>query len=203
MMRPQPAPSPLTLGAVAALVAGRLEGDPALPVRAVASVEEAGPSEIAFLAAKRYVKHVARSAAGSFLVSDEMEPHIQDRPRVVVAEPHRALVILLRGIHPEVRTLGGVHPTAVLGSGVRLGEDVGIGPYAVLGDGVEVGAGSRIGAHVVVGARARLGRDCTLHPQVVLYPGTELGDRVIVHSGTASGTPSSTERTSGSRTSGG
>lgn len=187
MTRPEAAPSPLTLGAVARLVGGRLEGDPELAVQAVAPVEEAGASEIAFLAAKRYVKHARESAAGSFLVAEELERYVAERPRVVVAEPHRALVILLRRLHPGERTPAGIHPTAALGSGVRLGEDVGIGPYAVLGDGVEVGAGSRIGAHAVVGAASALGRDCTLHPHVVLYPGTRLGDRVIVHSGTVLG----------------
>ncbi len=177
----------LTLGDASRLVGGRLEGDPGLTVTGVAPVEEAGDTELAFLAAKRYVRHVPLSRAGAFLVSGDLEARVCPRPRIVVEDPHRALVLLLRRLHPEEPASAAVHPTAVLGRRVRLGEGVAVGPYAVLDDDVEVGDGSRIGAHVVVGSACRLGQGCTLHPQVVLYPRTVLGAGVIVHSGTVLG----------------
>lgn len=187
MTTPEPTSAPFTLSDASALVGGRLEGDASLPVTAVASVEDAGPSELAFLAAKRYARHVPACAALAFLVSEDLESRVADRARVVVREPHRALVLLLRRLHPEAPRAGGVHPTAVLGQRVRLGPSVSVGAYAVLDDDVEVGEGSSIGAHVVVGAACRLGRGCTLHPQVVLYPRTVLGDGAIIHSGTVLG----------------
>lgn len=179
--------APLTLEEASQVVGGRLEGDPAMSVTGLASVEDAGPTDMAFLAAKRYARYVGASRAGAFLVSEELEPRVQDRARVVVGDAHRALVLLLRHLHPEPPFRPGVHPTAVLGESVRLGDGVSVGPYAVLEDGVEVGDGSRVGAHVVVGTGCRLGRGCTLHPQVVLYPDTILGDGVIIHSGTVLG----------------
>lgn len=182
-----PTHAPLTLDEAAHLVGGRLEGDPALAVTAVAPVEEAGATEMAFLAAQRYAKHVPRSQAGAFLVSKELEARVCQRPRIVVEDPHRALVLLLRRLHPEVPGSASVHPTAVLGQRVRVGVGVAVGAYAVLDDDVEVGEGSRIGAHVVVGSGCRLGPGCTLHPHVVLYPGAVLGAGVIVHSGTVLG----------------
>lgn len=187
MTRPEPPTAPLTLAAAATLVGARLEGDPDRSIQGIAPVEEAQPTELAFLATKRYARYVAGSRAGAFLVSEAMEPHVAGRPRLVVGEPYRALILLLERLHPTEPRTAAVHPTAVLGRGVRLGEEVAVGPYAVLDDGVAVGDGSRIGAHVVVGRECRIGRGCTLHPQVVLYPRTELGDRVIVHSGTVLG----------------
>lgn len=177
----------LTLGEASTLVGGRLEGDPGLPVTALASAEAAGPEEMALLASKRYARHAQGSQAGSFLVSGELEAWVAERPRVVVDDPHRALVLLLRRLHPERARSGGVHPTAVLGDGVRLGPGVTVGPYAVVEEDAEVGALTRIGAHTVVGAGCRVGRGCTLHPHVVLYPRTVMGDGVIVHSGTVLG----------------
>jgi UDP-3-O-[3-hydroxymyristoyl] glucosamine N-acyltransferase len=174
----------LSLAEVAETVGGRLRGDPGLSVQGVAPVDEAGPDELALLTTKRYAKYVPDSRAGAFLVTEDMQAYVDDdRPCVVVTEPSRALIALLTRLHPPAERPAGVHPTAVLGDGVRLGADVAIGPYSVLGDGVEVGAGSRIGAHVVVGDHARMGQGCTLHPQVVLYPHSVLGDRVILHSG--------------------
>jgi len=187
MSLPDAPRAPLTLGEASSLVGGRLEGDPGLPVTALVPVEDAGPEEMAFLAAKRYARHAQGSLAGSFLVTGALEAWAAGRPRVVVDDAHRALVLLLRRLHPEEARSGGVHPTAVLGHGVRLGPGVSVGPYAVVEEGAEVGAETRIGAHVVVGAGCRIGRSCTLHPHVVLYPRTVLGDRVIVHSGTVLG----------------
>ena len=180
-------PPTLTLGDLATLVGGRLEGDGKLRLVGVAPVEDAQPSHLAFLSSRRYLRYVEDSVAGAFLVSEELESHVAQRQRVVVAEPHRALIRILRHLQTTEPPRPGVHPTAVLGQGVKLGVDVSIGPYAVLEDGVEVGDGSRVGAHVVVGKGTRIGQRCTLHPQVVLYPNTQLGDRVIIHSGAVLG----------------
>lgn len=40
------------------------------------------------------------------------------------------------------------HPTAVIGSGVTLADDVRVGPFAVLEDGVKLGPGCVVGPHV-------------------------------------------------------
>jgi UDP-3-O-[3-hydroxymyristoyl] glucosamine N-acyltransferase len=41
----------------------------------------------------------------------------------------------------------------------------------------------QIGAHAVVGADVTIGADSQLFPHVVVYPGTTLGERVLVHAG--------------------
>ncbi len=174
----------LTLGQVAEVVGGRLVGDAAVRVRTVAPMDEAGPDELGLLAARRYVRFAPESRAGAFLVSADLEAAVEGRtPLVVVDDAHRALAALLRHLHPPEPVEAGIHPTAVVGEGVRLGKDVRLGPYAVVEDGAEIGDGCSIAAHVVVGRNARLGSRCTLHPHVVLYPRTSLGDRVIVHAG--------------------
>ncbi|MEJ2202485.1 MAG: UDP-3-O-(3-hydroxymyristoyl)glucosamine N-acyltransferase [Gemmatimonadota bacterium] len=178
----------LTLAEIAELADGRLTGDPGLVFRGVASVEEARPDEIAFFTSRRYIRYVSDSRAGAFLISEDMEELVPEGvPRVTAPEPHRALIAVLRRLHPQDRGPAGVHPTAVLGRGVELEEDVGIGAYTVIEDGAVIGAGTRIGPHVVVGRNARVGASCTIYPQVVLYADTVLGDRVMVHSGTRLG----------------
>ena len=44
-----------------------------------------------------------------------------------------------------------IHPTAVLGEGVELGEDNVIGPFAVIAGPVRIGDGNWIGPHVTIG----------------------------------------------------
>ena len=173
-----------TLGELASLVGGRLEGDPSLPIRGVAALGIAGPDQIALLAASRYRPDVPGSRAGALLVSTDLAAALQDgRPRVIVADPHAALIPLLARFHPAAPARAGIHPTAVLGRGVRLGSDVEVGAYVVLGEGAEVGDRARIGANSVVGRGCRVGADSLLHPQVTLYSGAVIGARVILHSG--------------------
>jgi UDP-3-O-[3-hydroxymyristoyl] glucosamine N-acyltransferase len=101
----------------------------------------------------------------------------------VVEDPHGALAPILDLLHPRVPEEPEIHPSAVLGRGVRVGAKVRIAPYAVIEEDVEIGDGSVVGAHVVVGAGARVGTECHLHPHAVVYPGVVLGDRVILHAG--------------------
>jgi len=50
-----------------------------------------------------------------------------------------------------------IHPTAVIDSTVKLGENVEIGPYSILGPGVELGAGCIVGPHVVINGPTKIG----------------------------------------------
>jgi UDP-3-O-[3-hydroxymyristoyl] glucosamine N-acyltransferase len=83
--------------------------------------------------------------------------------------------------------IGGVHSSAVVGAHVSIDAHVSIGANAVIEQDAHIGAGTRIEAGVIVGAGVRIGADCHIYPRVVLYPGTTLGDRVVVHAGAVLG----------------
>jgi UDP-3-O-[3-hydroxymyristoyl] glucosamine N-acyltransferase len=173
-----------TLVEIAEIVEGSAAGDLDVRVRDIRPVDEADSESLAFLASKRYVGHAESSRAAAFLVAKELSGFLPEgSPHVSVDDPHAALQLLLSHMHPEPGIPAGIHPTAVLGRGVVIGDDVGIGPYSVLGDRAEIGAGTRIGAQVVIGADCRVGRDAVFHPHSTLYDSTIVGDRVTVHSG--------------------
>ena len=180
----RPKRTPLTLDQVGDLAGGRVVGPPDTLVSGVAPLDEAEPGEMGLLALRRYARFVPASRAGSFLVGAELEDLLPSgAPRVVVAEPYSALRALLAYFFDESPPPPAVHPTVILGHGVRLGEGVRLDPYVVLGDGVRIGAATHVGAHCVLGAGTTVGNRCTLHPHVVAYPGTEIGSDVILHSG--------------------
>ena len=176
--------TPLSLRDVARVTGGRVVGDPDRQVRGVSPLRDAGPDDLGLLSSRRYAGAARKSRAAAFLVSRSLvEVLDDDRPRVEVDDAQAALIPLLRHTHPAPEPEPGVHPTAVLGSGVSLGPEVSVGPYAVLDDGVVVADRARIGAHVTVGRGSRLGEDSVLHPGVVLYPRTVVGRRVVIHAG--------------------
>ena len=174
----------LTAAAIADAVGGVVHGDGSAVVSAVAPLDRARRHHLTFFASARYGPLFAESEAGVALVS----PELQDAPgrvlaRIVVPSPHEAMLSLLATLYPAPARESGVHPTAVIGRGVRLGGEVAIGPYVVIGDGARIGDGTRIDAHVTLGAGVEIGSDCHLYPGVCLYSGTTVGDRVCVHSG--------------------
>lgn len=187
-MKPESSKSPdtgaLTVGEVADLVGGTLRGDDSVEVHGLAPVDQPREGQLAFLASKKYSKHVASCTAPAFLVASDMESVLPPTATcVVVEDPYPAMRTLLRRFHPEDSWTAGVHSTAVIGRDVEVGAGVEIAAYAVIEDGAKLGDGVRIGAHVVVGRRSVVGEGSRLHPHVVLYPDTHLGRGVIVHSG--------------------
>jgi len=105
------------------------------------------------------------------------------RARIVVAKPHDALLSLIPRFYREQRSHSGIHPTASIGRGVRLAEEVTIGPFAVIGDGAQIGERVVIDAHAVIGSGVRVGDDSHIYPNTTAYSGTVVGRRVIVHAG--------------------
>lgn len=174
----------LTVAEVARLVGGRVEGDGARTIRAVAPLSEAGPDSLSFVANRRYLRYVDATCAGALLVPEELGLALPDRLACIrVADPHAALATLLPVLYPAPAPVPGVHPTAVLEEGVEIAPDAVVGPYAVVGSAVRIEAGAVVGPHCVVGDGSVVGEGTVLHPQVTLYPGVRLGRRCIVHSG--------------------
>lgn len=174
----------MTAAELAEATGGRLVGDGAVAVRAIAPLDRAGPEELSFLAAAKYAPLFATSKAGVVLVA----PELADEPgapgvRIVVAKPHEAMLALIPRFYRPVARPAGVHPSAVIGENVTLGQNVCVEAGAVIEAGARVGDRTWIGAHTVVGASASVGADCQLYPLVTLYPHSQLGNRVILHSG--------------------
>ena len=176
--------APLSAAEVAALVGGELVGEGAVPIEGVAPLDRAGPRELSFLASGKYLPDFERSRAGAVLCRPE---HGAARPgpavRIVVADPHRAMLLVVARLYPPPPRVPGVHATAVVERGAVLGTDVALGPHVVIGTGARLGDRVTVMAGGVVGAGVPVGDDTTLHPGVVLYPGAEIGARVILHAG--------------------
>jgi UDP-3-O-[3-hydroxymyristoyl] glucosamine N-acyltransferase len=174
----------LTADVIATEVGGQLVGDPSARVRGIAPLDRASGDELSFLASAKYVPLLAGSQAGVVLVTPELStsPGIA-RARIVVAKPHDALLSLIPRFYRAPEREPGVHATAVIGRGARIGDGVSVGSYAVIGDGAVIGERVVIASHAVIGTGVRIGSDCQFYPSTTAYSGTIVGQRVIVHAG--------------------
>lgn len=163
-------------------------------VERISPLGEARPGSIAFFFSKQYQADLMRAdptvlVTGDAFVQPLMAsplPLITKRPILAVADPYLAMA-RLSGHFAESPPPTGVHPMAVVASGVRMGKDVSVAPGAVIEQGVVLGDRVRIGAGSVVGAGASIGDDSEIFARVTLYPGVRLGKRVRIHSGSVIG----------------
>ena len=177
-------PAALTLARAASATGGRVLGDEGVVFRRISPVHDAGPRDLALLADRRYASDLPDCTGCALLVSEDLRD-LKGGPadRLVVADPHLALITLLPLLHPEPVREPGTHPAAVIHESVLVPDCAVIGPNTVIGAGVTLGRGVRIGANCVVGDGAAIGDGTVLFPNVTVYAGAVLGERVIVHSG--------------------
>lgn len=151
----------MKLGELASRLGAELRGDAELEVTGVKGIEDAGPTEITFVANPRYAGLARKTRAAAVLV----EPEFQEIPAATlrIRNPYHAFSRALAFFYQPPQHSPGIHPTAV------------IDPTA------EIGEGSHIGAYVVVGPGVRLGPQATLLPHVVLYPGVRAGSYLFAH----------------------
>jgi UDP-3-O-[3-hydroxymyristoyl] glucosamine N-acyltransferase len=180
----------MTLGEMIERLGGKLaHGAAEKVVAGVNGSERATATELLFAEDTAGAKQALASGAACVVVKPGCVADYASAAGVAVIEAEQPRLWFARAakLLKAALPVGGVHPSAVIGADVELGEGVMIGPCAVVGDGAHIGAGTRIEAGASIGAGVRIGEHCRIYPRAVLYPGTTLGNRVMVHSGAVLG----------------
>ncbi len=178
----------MKLGELIKILGGELaQGSPEWMVDGVNSVELADAPELVFAEdAASAAKALASSAGGIVLRAGLAEPYPPGYCIVEADQPRLWFALAAKLLKP-LPPPSGVHPAAVIGRQVELGENVTIGACAVIEDYAHIGSGTRIEAGAVIGQGVRIGEACRIYPNAILYPGTTLGNRVVVHAGAVLG----------------
>jgi UDP-3-O-[3-hydroxymyristoyl] glucosamine N-acyltransferase len=184
-----------TLSELAALT-GAVLADPARGgqvIRAIASLDEAGPMHLAFFDNLKYVDQLKATKAGAVLVNPRFEARVPADVAVLrAAQPFRAFVKLAREWHADALRpqswfgVDGIAPSAIIDPSAHLEDDVIVDPLAVIGPRVEIGAGTVIGAGAVIGADVKIGRDCNVGARTAIQFAL-IGNNVLIHPGCSIG----------------
>lgn len=175
-----------TLAELAAQLDAELRGDPALVIRGLATLQEAGADQLSFLANPQYRKFLPDSQAGAVLLTAADAEGFTGNA-LVVANPYLAYAGLSHQFDRKPKAAVGIHPTAVVDEGAQVDASASVGPYAVVEAGAQIGANVTIGAHCFVGARSVIGEGGWLAPRVTLYHDVRIGKRVVIQSGAVLG----------------
>ena len=180
-----------------------LLGDSSITVATVSSLQSAKSDSLVFVDDAQHLDAALRSsaaaviagdsAAGAFAASTTKPILISAQPRLTFARAARLL--------SDPRRNRAIHPSVIVPASADIGKNVAIGPHAILGEHVKIGdettigsgsvigdnGGDAVGGDAVGGNAVKIGSHCRLDPNVTIYPGTTLGDRVIVQAGAVLG----------------
>jgi UDP-3-O-[3-hydroxymyristoyl] glucosamine N-acyltransferase len=177
----------MKLREIAARVGGTVTGDGEVEIVRLNAIEAAGPGELTFLANPKYAAALKTTAAAAVIAREA--PAEYPRTFLIHPDPYFAFAQALRlfypaagsSLSPGVAATAAVHPTAVLGEGVHIGE------HAVIGAESSIGAGAKIMSGAVIGSKCKIGNDSLIFPNVTIYDGCLIGERVAIHAGTVIG----------------
>jgi UDP-3-O-[3-hydroxymyristoyl] glucosamine N-acyltransferase len=161
-------------------------GEVATPLTGVATLDSAGPAEIAFLANQKYRSKLGSTRAGAVIVG-RGDRDATAVPRIVCDNPYAYYARTVALFHPTAAAEPGIHPFAQIDGSANVDASAEIGAFVVIGANSSIGPGAAIGAHAVIGERVTIGEGTRLHPRVTLYDGCTIGERCILHSGVVIG----------------
>jgi UDP-3-O-[3-hydroxymyristoyl] glucosamine N-acyltransferase len=176
----------LRLGDLARGIGAELRGDPEVLVEGVATLEAAGPRQVAFVTSRRYRRLLGQTGAGAVILTPA-DAGACPVACLVTADPYLAYARAATLLNPPSPAPRGVHPSAWVSPAAQLEASAWVGPQAVVEAGAEIGPGVFIGPGSVIGEGARVGADSRLVASVTLCHGVRIGARVLIHPGAVLG----------------
>ncbi|WJD63868.1 UDP-3-O-(3-hydroxymyristoyl)glucosamine N-acyltransferase [Pseudomonas kurunegalensis] len=176
----------MTLGQLAEALGATLKGPEGLQITGLATLQEAGPGQLSFLANPQYRKYLDNCQAGAVLLKAADAESFAGNA-LIVADPYQAYARISHLFDPKPKAVAGIHPSAVVAEDAQVDASASIGPFAVIESGARIGADVSIGAHCFIGARCVVGEGGWLAPRVTLYHDVTIGKRVVIQSGAVIG----------------
>lgn len=185
---------PLTAGEIADRLQAICLGSADRSVSGVATLANAGPSDLTFYKDTKSRGGLENCSAGTVLISTHWSEQLKsedvdsERTWILLDDPHSAFLEVIPLFLPQpAREAVGISERAVVSASATIGADTNIHPTAVIEHGVRIGERCEIHPGAVIRQGTRIGDDCVIHPNAVLYPHCQLGDRVIIHANSVIG----------------
>ena len=160
----------------------RLEGDGDIEIVRIASLKQAQPGDLSFVANARYLGQMAATKASAVI----LRTNTRDAPTPPCAvlradDPYSAFARAVSLFVQTAPPATGVDRLAAVASDAAIGADVSIGPFVTVGAGASIGARTIVYPHAVIGPGAQIGDDCVIRERVAV------GNRVILQNGAVLG----------------
>ena len=176
----------MKLSQIASALNARLEnGSPDTDITGLNGIEQAGPSEITFVANQKYAPAARLTKAAAVIVAENF-PAIP-AATLRVEDPYLSFARALELFHQPLRYTPGIHRTAIVDPSAKIGKNAHIGPYVVVDEDVEIGDDAVLLAHVVIYRGVKVGDNFFAHAHAVVRENCRIGNNVLLHNGVVIG----------------
>ncbi len=177
----------MKLSEIAVKLGCRLEGSPDIDVHGVAGLDQAGPGQISFLANRRYFPLLKTTLASAVLIEDGISLDRPPQNPAVAAlrtdNPYFAFARAIELFYKPPTYAPGIHPSAIIAPGAKLGPSAHVGPYCFIDEDVEIGSQAVLHSFVTIYRGARIGDHFFAHAHAVVREHCLVGNRVVLQNG--------------------
>jgi UDP-3-O-[3-hydroxymyristoyl] glucosamine N-acyltransferase len=177
---------PISLGELATSQGCELIGDPDATVSRVASLQNASPESLSFLASSSYLGHLPATRAAAVVLRPE-NADACPVAALISDNPYATYARMAALVHPEPAFEAGVHATAVIAESATIADSAYIAASVVIGERTSIAANTVIGPGTVIGRDCEIGENCRLIANVTLVQDVRIGARGIFHPGVVIG----------------
>lgn len=165
-----------------------IEGDGDMALRGLAPIESASSGDLAFIANKKYRKHLETTGASAVIISDDTAVTRDDLSYLRMKDPYLGFVKALRLFHPPARYAdAGIHPLASVDPTATIADSATVAAHVSIGKHVRIGEDTVIAEGAVIRNDVTIGNNTLIYPNVTILDRAIVGDKVIIHSGTTIG----------------
>jgi UDP-3-O-[3-hydroxymyristoyl] glucosamine N-acyltransferase len=174
---------------IAALINGKLEGDPEIQVGNFGKIEEAQSGQLAFLANPKYEEFLYSTKASIIIVNDGQVLKEKIRATLIfVPDAYLAFASLLSKYQEMLNLqLTGIQEPVYISKSASLGENVYLGSFAFIGNNAKIGNNVKIYPQVYIGDDVSIGDNSVIYPGVKIYHRCIIGKQVNIHAGSVIG----------------
>tara|TARA_Y100001978_G_C23689347_1_gene433812 strand:- start:1550 stop:2569 length:1020 start_codon:yes stop_codon:yes gene_type:complete len=152
----------------------------------LASLDNAGQNDLAFLFSSSYRESLISSRAGAFVLKKE-DKHLIDVPAIISPNPRASWAKIANLFDPSPIKMPFISSLATINEGAVLGKNIAIDPHVNIGSGVVIGDDVIIGSGCTVGQGVKIGNRTRLHPNVVVYHDVVIGEDCVLHANSVVG----------------
>jgi UDP-3-O-[3-hydroxymyristoyl] glucosamine N-acyltransferase len=175
----------MTLNEIARILGGTIIGRDDVIIHNIASIEDAGESDITFIANAKHAKKLIMTKASAVIAPPQTT--VEGKNLVIVPDPYAAFGKLLALFYPWEHGQRGISADAYIEEGAIISSEANIFPRAFISRGAKIARGAFVYPGVYIGRNTSIDEDSVIHANVTIYHSCVIGKRVVLHSGVVVG----------------
>ena len=152
-------------------------------VDAIATLDDANESDLAFLDNRKYINQFKITKAGVCIIHPDFQSVAPKGVRLLLSKsPYKSYALASQLLNPDPKPETGISDKAEIHPSAKIGANATIDSFVIIGENAEIGDNVWIAAHSYIGPGVKIGNNCRIMQSVTITHSL-IGDNVKVYTG--------------------